>query len=92
MRRAKTIDELDTIYAPYKPASKGSLCERAKKLGLEPSAERILDGARIFSLSSLVNSKVAGLETEKDVKEGIKNILIHVLTKNSDVLLKIRLL
>ena len=92
LRRAKTIDELDAIYAPYKPASKGSLYERAKNLGLEPSAQLILDGSRTFSVNSLVNSNVEGLATDKEVKEGIKNILVHLMTKNSDVLLKIRLL
>lgn len=31
---AKTNEELDFLYAPYKPASKGTLAERAKALGL----------------------------------------------------------
>ena len=92
LRRATTIDELDAIYASYKPASNGSLYERGKKLGLEPAAQIVLDGSRIFSANSLVNQNVKGLETVQAVKEGIKNILIHLLTKNSDVLLKIRLL
>ena len=92
MRRAKTIDELDAIYAPYKPASKGSLYERAKQLGLEPSAELVLSGSRTYSVNSLVNQNVEGLGSVKEVKEGIKNILVHLLTKNSDVLLKTRLL
>ncbi|EEC13399.1 conserved hypothetical protein, partial [Ixodes scapularis] len=41
---AKSLEELDHIFAPYKEAKGKSLAQRAKLLGLEDSANRILQG------------------------------------------------
>lgn len=90
---AKTNEELDFLYAPYKPASKGTLAERAKALGLEQYADCLLYGTppRV-QLSLIVDSGNTSLATEELVVSGICNIIIHNISKNTSVLEKLRVL
>lgn len=61
--------------------------ERAKALGLESAAEKILRGnCSHFALSEFVNKDVDGVDNIDKVKEGIKNILSHTFSKDIDVL------
>ncbi|XP_017131367.1 uncharacterized protein YdcI [Drosophila elegans] len=88
---AKTNEELEFLYAPYKPASKGTLAERAKALGLEEYADRLLYGsAPRVNLSEIVDSGNEALATEVLVMSGICNIIIHNISKNTNVLEEIR--
>ncbi|XP_017082655.1 S1 RNA-binding domain-containing protein 1 isoform X2 [Drosophila eugracilis] len=88
---AKTNEELEFLYAPYKPASKGTLAERAKALGLEEHADRLLYGsAPKVNLSEIVDPKNEALATEALVMTGICNIIIHNISKNTNVLEEIR--
>ncbi|XP_043652839.1 uncharacterized protein YdcI isoform X1 [Drosophila teissieri] len=88
---AKTNEELEFLYAPYKPASKGTLAERAKALGLEEYAERLLYGsAPKVKLSEIVDRDNEALSTEALVMSGICNIIIHNISKNTNVLEEIR--
>ncbi|XP_017007452.2 uncharacterized protein YdcI [Drosophila takahashii] len=88
---AKTNEELEFLYAPYKPASKGTLAERAKALGLEEYADRLLYGtAPKVSLSEIVDPGNEDLATEASVMSGICNIIIHNISKNTNVLEEIR--
>lgn len=88
---AKTNEELDFLYAPYKPASKGTLAERAKALGLQQYADCLLYGTppRV-QLSSIVNPSKSDLATEELVLTGICNIIIHNISKNTGVLEELR--
>lgn len=89
---AKSLDELDHLYAPYKPASKASLAERAKNLGLQSVAEKIFFGneGKVIDLSTFVQSNVEGLETVDKVSDGIKHIISHLISKDTQVLDEIR--
>lgn len=88
---AKTKEELEFLYAPYKAASKGSLADRAKALGLEQPAEDLLLGiGRPLDFRMLVNKSNEDLNNVEKVKAGICNILIYKLSKNSDVLEELR--
>ncbi|XP_001648750.2 uncharacterized protein LOC5564408 [Aedes aegypti] len=88
---AKSIDELDHMYAPFKPANKGSLADRAKALGLDSFAEGILIGSLPqIDLPELVKPEVEGLETVEKVEEGIKHLMAHNFSKNTAVLEEIR--
>ncbi|KAI8046217.1 hypothetical protein M5D96_002418 [Drosophila gunungcola] len=88
---AKTNEELEFLYAPYKPASKGTLAERAKALGLEEYADRLLYGsAPRVNLSEIVDPGNEALATEVLVMSGICNIIIHNISKNTNVLEEIR--
>lgn len=87
---AKSMDELDHLSLLYKPASKGSLFERAQKIGLEPTAESILFGKKSVNLSTLVDSKIVGLKKLQEVEDGIKNIMSHLIAKNIYVMNEVR--
>ncbi|XP_053696973.1 uncharacterized protein YdcI [Sabethes cyaneus] len=88
---AKSVDELDHMYAPFKPANKGSLADRAKALGLESYAEGILIGSLPqIDLPELVKPGIEGLETVEKVEEGIKHLMAYNFSKNTAVLEEIR--
>lgn len=90
IRSVKSLDELEHLSALYKPPSKGSLFERAQKLGLVPVAENLLYGKSDVSLQRMVNSKEAGLKTLKEVEEGVKNVMSHLIAKNEKVMDEVR--
>lgn len=88
---AKTNEELEFLYAPYKPASKGTLAERAKALGLQQYADALLYGtAPKVHLFSVVDPTNKDLATEEQVKVGICNIIIHNISKNTRILEELR--
>lgn len=87
---AKSLDELEHLSQLYKPASKGSLYERAQKLGLEPSAENLLYGKQDVNLSNLVKVNVDGLKKLQEVEDGIKNIMSHLIAKSELVMNEVR--
>lgn len=87
---AKSLDELEQLSQLYKPASKGSLYERAQKLGLEPPAVNLLYGKQDVSLSNLVKANVDGLNKLQEVEDGIKNIMSHLIAKNELVMNEVR--
>ena len=88
---ARTIDEIDHLYAPYKPASKGSLADRAKALGLDNYAEDLLMGiSPMIDIPALVKPEVEGLETKHKVEDGIQHFLAFKFSKNTLVLEELR--
>lgn len=88
---AKTKEELEFVCAPYKAAHKGSLADRAKALGLEKPAEDLLLGFNPpVDFKILVNKSCEDLNSVAKVKAGICNILIHKLSKNTDILEELR--
>jgi transcriptional accessory protein Tex/SPT6 len=87
---AKTIDEIEHLYAPYKPEKKGSLADRAKSLGLEEYADDLLLGIKEVELPALVKSNVEGLETKHKVEDGIQHIMAFKFSKNTLVLEELR--
>lgn len=90
VKSAKSMDELEHLSVLYKPPSKGSLYERAQKIGLEPVAEDLLYGKRSVDPSALVDTKVVGLKTVQEIEEGLKNIMSHVIAKNELVMNEVR--
>ena len=87
---AKSLEELEHLSTLYKPASKGSLFERAQKLGLEPPAVNLLYGKENVNVARLIESKTDGLKNQSEVVEGIKNIMSHLIAKNELVMNKVR--
>uniref|UniRef100_A0A0K8UTZ2 S1 RNA-binding domain-containing protein 1 n=1 Tax=Bactrocera latifrons TaxID=174628 RepID=A0A0K8UTZ2_BACLA len=88
---AKSNEELEFLYAPYKPASKGSLAERAKALGLGDAADRLLFGeAPEVRLESLIDRNNADLENVEKVLQGICHIISHNISKHTGVLEELR--
>jgi hypothetical protein len=87
---AKTLDEIDHLYAPYKPASKGSLADRAKALGLEVCADDLLLGIEEVDMPALVKPDIEGLESQHKVQDGIQHIIAFKFSKNTLVLEELR--
>lgn len=75
-------------YAPFKLASKSSLFERAKAAGLDKAAEKLLHEPRCsLNFAQYVKRDAdSGVESVEKVKEGIKNYLSHIFSKDIDVL------
>ncbi|XP_054745343.1 S1 RNA-binding domain-containing protein 1 [Anastrepha obliqua] len=88
---AKSNEELEFLYAPYKPASKGSLAERAKALGLGNAADCLLFGeAPEVFLEYLVDRNNADLDSAEKVLQGICHIISHNISKHTGVLEELR--
>lgn len=81
---AKCLDDLEHIYSFFKPASKASLAEKARKLGLGPVSDSILQGHPLPQLSSLISDK-DGLKTEQQIKDGIIHIIAETINKDKMV-------
>lgn len=61
--------------------------ERAKALGLEKAAEAILyESHTSIKLSDFIQKGNEGVSDIEKVKEGIKNIISHIFSKDTDVL------
>jgi competence ComEA-like helix-hairpin-helix protein len=65
------------------------LYDKAVALGLEPIAMDVLIGKTIH-FEKYVKKSTEGLKTVEDIKKGTKDILIHVIVKNKEVLEEIR--
>lgn len=60
--------------------------ERAKALGLEDAANRLLLERGSLKFTDYVKKGTDGVDTVDKVKEGVKNIVSHIFSKDSDVL------
>ncbi|KAM3855530.1 S1 RNA-binding domain-containing protein 1 [Vipera latastei] len=80
----KTLEELDHVYAPYKPGSKGTKAQRAKQLGLEQAANLLLENPKELNLFFYVKSNVKGLSTKEEVKLGVQHILADMIYKDKE--------
>jgi transcriptional accessory protein Tex/SPT6 len=87
------LTDVQFQYAPFKPASKKSLYERAKALNLEEAAISLLYGNdEEVSIPAFVRPDKQGLESAVAVRNGMKHIISHLMAKNSAVLAEIQLL
>ncbi|XP_054714420.1 S1 RNA-binding domain-containing protein 1-like [Uloborus diversus] len=85
---AKTLDEVELLYAPFKPGSKKSLAEKSKQLGLEGVALQLLNWPASLTSVNVASyvKPVKGLETEEKVLEGVKYIIADVISKDRRIL------
>ncbi|KAL8619606.1 hypothetical protein ACOMHN_019662 [Nucella lapillus] len=89
LQHARTMEEVDMLYAPFKPGHKGSLAERAKAAGLEPAAMGILDG-KPGDLRMFIKAGDKGVSTMAEVKTGIQHIIADIIAKDKEVMEEIR--
>ncbi|KAF5296661.1 hypothetical protein FQR65_LT10201 [Abscondita terminalis] len=85
----RSIEELDHIFAPFKPGAKKTLSERAKALGLEEPALMLLEGYAEVNLKNYIK-KQKELGTLADVEKGIMHIIAGIVATDSEVLSFIR--
>lgn len=86
----KRLDDLEHIYSYFKPASKRSLAERAREIGLGPISQLVLQGQSLPPLSSLIDSSKEGLKTEQQIMDGIIHIIADVINKDKAVFDKVK--
>ncbi|XP_037957011.1 S1 RNA-binding domain-containing protein 1 [Teleopsis dalmanni] len=91
MMCAKSPEELEFLYAPYKPANKGTLADRAKALGLEKCANQLLlgEGPKVY-LRNYIDRNNSNLDDEIKVEAGIIHIVSHIISKHTGVLEQLR--
>ncbi|KAJ8912925.1 hypothetical protein NQ315_017255 [Exocentrus adspersus] len=89
MRSVKSLEELEIIYAAFKPDGKRTLAARAKELGLEGPAMNLLNNLDI-ELNNYINLEVKELSTIEDVEKGITHIIAHVIATDTEILSQLR--
>ncbi|KAL6039876.1 hypothetical protein STEG23_013289, partial [Scotinomys teguina] len=82
----KTFEELEHVSAPYKTGSKGTKAQRAKQLGLEGAAWKLLENPGQLNLLSYIRPDVQGLSELKDIETGVQHILADMIAKDKDTL------
>ncbi|KAK7490172.1 hypothetical protein BaRGS_00018517 [Batillaria attramentaria] len=94
LRHSRTMEEVEMLYAPFKPGHKGSLAERAKALGLEPPAMSILDGKTVnfnqYVKPDEKGESVVGVSSRSEVETGVQHIIADVVAKDKEVMDEIR--
>lgn len=89
----KSLADLEHIYSLYKPiASRRSLAEKARGLGLGTISDAVLQGESIPSLISLVDEGKEGLRNEQEVRNGIVHIIADVISKSKEIFDKVSFL
>ncbi|CAH0554650.1 unnamed protein product [Brassicogethes aeneus] len=83
---ARTIEELEHIYAPYKPGGKRTLAERAKELGLEEPALTLINNTKPVFLNQYVKPDVADLCKLEEVEKRVMHIIAFVISTDTDML------
>ncbi|XP_023232992.1 S1 RNA-binding domain-containing protein 1-like [Centruroides sculpturatus] len=89
---AKSLSEIELICAPFKTGGKKTLAERARKLGLEESAVKLLngDGSCSMFIPNIMNPDIKGLTNKEEIKTGWQHIIADIIAKDRDVLDTIR--
>ncbi|KAB0794768.1 hypothetical protein PPYR_00282 [Photinus pyralis] len=86
----QSVEELELIYAPFRPGAKRTLAERAKSLGLEPPALSLLEGAESVNLERYINKHNRELSSIGDVERGVMHIIASVIATDTEVLALLR--
>ena len=72
-------------YAPFKDSKKKTLAAKAKELGLEEPAMKLLfETSNHVALGYLINVEVEGLESIKIVELGIQYVIADIIGKNKE--------
>ncbi|KAL1491059.1 hypothetical protein ABEB36_011712 [Hypothenemus hampei] len=87
---ARSNEELEYLYAPFKPESRRSLAERAKHYGLQQPALHLLNNTGTVNFEDYVNKKVKDLETSSKVQQGIVHILASEIATDTELLVFLR--
>lgn len=92
LKTVTTMEELEHIYAPFKPASKKSLAERAKVIGLQEPALNILNNRPLQkkTIEKYIDDSKEGLKSINEIEKGITNIIASHISSDTEVLKMVR--
>ncbi|CAB4031416.1 Hypothetical predicted protein, partial [Paramuricea clavata] len=82
LKYARSLQEVEDIYSPFKPGSKGTLANRARNLGLDKAAELISRDSNIENLSAFVQPGKKGLSSNAEVTKGVQHIIADKISKD----------
>uniref|UniRef100_A0A914X3F0 Tex-like protein N-terminal domain-containing protein n=1 Tax=Plectus sambesii TaxID=2011161 RepID=A0A914X3F0_9BILA len=82
IKQARTMAELNALYAPYKAESIRDHAALAKKLGLESVALAILRGESV-SITSFIDSTKKGIRDAGEVKKGAISIICEKIMQQT---------
>lgn len=91
LNAAKTVNELEDIYLPFKPKRK-TKASQAREKGLEPLAEEIFN-YRIKDVTPRLKDFVdaeKGVKTPQDALQGAKDIMAEWMSENQHVRKELR--
>ncbi|KAJ8967501.1 hypothetical protein NQ314_002816 [Rhamnusium bicolor] len=89
IKSVRTTEELEIIYAPFKPGGKRTLAERAKELGLEEPAMNILNNIKVDLNHYIIPGKKE-LSKKEDVEKGVIHIIAYVIATDTELLSYLR--
>ena len=70
-------------FAPFKE-SKKTLVARARELGLEDPAIKLLSSKEKISIHSLINPEIDGLQDLDSVELGLQHVVASIIGKDPD--------
>ncbi|WAR19308.1 SRBD1-like protein [Mya arenaria] len=91
LSNSQTLQEVETLYAPFKPGNKGTLAERARALGLQPLALKYISGRGWKTeADAFIKKDTKGLQDQKEILEGVKHIIADIVHKDPKVMETVR--
>lgn len=73
-------------FFPYKPDSKGSLADRARRCGLDEPALHLLNNTSMINPNEYVNTNIKELQTITEVEKGLIHIIAAEMSVEPDLL------
>ncbi|KAJ8944044.1 hypothetical protein NQ318_016242 [Aromia moschata] len=89
IKSVRSMEELEIIYAPFKPGGKRTLAERAKELGLQEPAMYVLNNVEV-DLNSYILPEKKELSKIEDVEKGIIHIIAYTIATDTEMLSYLR--
>ena len=82
LKLARTLQEIDDIYAPFKPGVKGTLASRAIDLGLGKACDLVFHNYNVENINGFIQPGKKGVSTFQEVKNGVQCILADQISKD----------
>ncbi|XP_072168956.1 S1 RNA-binding domain-containing protein 1-like [Diadema setosum] len=79
---AQSLLELEQLFAPFKTGSKTTLAERARRAGLEPAAEALLDPTQVFDVQNYIKPDGEGCQSAEEVEKGVQHVIADMVAKD----------
>ncbi|EDO41235.1 predicted protein [Nematostella vectensis] len=79
---AQSVEEVDEIFGPFKKGKQRTLAGRARQLGLDVAAERVLVHPQSVNLRDWVKKDTKGLSNIKEVSTGVQHVLAETISKD----------
>ncbi|CAG0906791.1 unnamed protein product, partial [Cyprideis torosa] len=88
IKKATTEEDVNDLYAPYKPTRGPSMADKARGLGLEPVAKQLMEGTMDFRFDpyQLVDQRKEDLSSLEKVVKQLSYIIAEIIYKDPEVI------